>query len=54
MLGFADQVTVRYIGTFLATGAYISNWAALNCYQANNITGYVRQCCEFEESTKFN
>ncbi|CAF9907961.1 MAG: hypothetical protein HETSPECPRED_007949 [Heterodermia speciosa] len=39
MLGFADQVTVRYIGTFLATGAYISNWAALNCYQANNITG---------------
>lgn len=43
MLGFADQVTVRYIGTFLATGAYISNWAALNCYQANNITGYVGQ-----------
>ena len=41
MLGFADQVTVRYIGTFLATGAYVSNWAALNCYQANNITGYV-------------
>ena len=39
MLGFANQVTVRYVGTFLATGAYISNWAALNCYQANNITG---------------
>ena len=29
MLGFPSQVTVRYIGTFLATGAYISNWAAL-------------------------
>ena len=42
MLGFARQVTVRYIGTFLATGAYISNWAALNSYQANNITGYVQ------------
>ncbi|KAG6988854.1 hypothetical protein G7Y79_00069g096460 [Physcia stellaris] len=39
MLGFANQVAVRYIGTFLATGAYISNWAALNSYQANNITG---------------
>ena len=39
MLGFSDQVTVRYIGTYLATGAYISNWAALNSYQASNITG---------------
>ena len=39
MLGFADQVAVRYIGCFLATGAYISNWAALNSYQANNVTG---------------
>jgi cyanate permease len=25
MLGFSTQVTVRYIGTFLATGGYISN-----------------------------
>ncbi|KAJ9627301.1 hypothetical protein H2203_003763 [Taxawa tesnikishii (nom. ined.)] len=40
MLGFADQVTVRYVGTYLATGAYVSNWAALNAYQANNIVGY--------------
>lgn len=39
MLGFTDQVAVRYIGTFLATGAYISNWAALNAYQANNVAG---------------
>lgn len=39
MLGFEDQVTVRYIGTFLATGAYVSNWAALSTYQANNIRG---------------
>lgn len=39
MLGFADQVTVRYIGVYLATGAYVSNWAALNGYQASNITG---------------
>jgi hypothetical protein len=33
------QVTVRYVGCFLATGAYISNWAALNAYQANNVVG---------------
>ncbi|EEP76666.1 conserved hypothetical protein [Uncinocarpus reesii 1704] len=41
MLGLpsSTQVTVRYIGTFLATGAYVSNWAALNAYQANNIVG---------------
>ncbi|KAF2238121.1 putative MFS transporter [Viridothelium virens] len=39
MLGFANQVTVRYVGTYLATGAYVSNWAALNAYQANNIVG---------------
>ena len=39
MLGFPSQVTARYIGVYLATGAYVSNWAALNAYQANNITG---------------
>ncbi|EEH33674.2 hypothetical protein PAAG_04723 [Paracoccidioides lutzii Pb01] len=41
MLGLptSKQVTVRYIGTFLATGAYVSNCAALNAYQANNIVG---------------
>ncbi|PVH82926.1 retrograde regulation protein 2 [Cadophora sp. DSE1049] len=39
MLGFANQVTVRYVGTYLATGAYVSNWAAMNAYQASNIVG---------------
>ncbi|KAF2200166.1 MFS general substrate transporter, partial [Delitschia confertaspora ATCC 74209] len=39
MLGFSDQVTVRYVGTFLATGAYVANWAAMATYQANNIVG---------------
>ncbi|KAJ5092168.1 hypothetical protein NUU61_007038 [Penicillium alfredii] len=41
MLGLpvSTQVTVRYIGTFLATGAYVSNWAALNAFQANNVVG---------------
>ena len=39
MFGFADQATVRYIGTYLATGAYVSNWAALYAYQGNNIVG---------------
>ncbi|KAJ5825783.1 Major facilitator superfamily domain general substrate transporter [Penicillium riverlandense] len=38
-LPVSTQVTVRYIGTFLATGAYVSNWAALNAFQANNIVG---------------
>jgi hypothetical protein len=37
MLGFSSQVTVRYVGTYLATGAYVSNWAAMNAYQASNI-----------------
>ncbi|KAJ5677380.1 Major facilitator superfamily domain general substrate transporter [Penicillium maclennaniae] len=35
----SKQVTVRYIGIFLATGAYVSNWAALNAFQANNVVG---------------
>lgn len=39
MLGFVDQVTVRYIGAFLATGAYVSNWAAITAYYQNNIAG---------------
>lgn len=39
MLGFANQVTVRYVGTYLATGAYVSNWAAMNAYQSSNIVG---------------
>ena len=39
MLGFSSQVTVRYIGTYLATGAYVSNWAALSAYYASNIAG---------------
>lgn len=39
MIGLPNQVTVRYIGTFLVTGAYVSNWAALNAFMANNIVG---------------
>lgn len=38
-LPVSKHVTVRYIGVFLATGAYVSNWAALNAFQANNIVG---------------
>lgn len=38
-LPVSKQVTVRYIGVFLATGAYVSNWAALNAFQANNVVG---------------
>ena len=39
MLGFAHQVTVRYVGTYLATGAYVSNWADFTAYYQNNIAG---------------
>jgi hypothetical protein len=39
MLDLPSQITVHYIGTYVATGAYISNWATLNAYQSNNTTG---------------
>lgn len=39
MLGFPSNVAVRYVGVLFATGAYVSNWAAMNAYQMNNITG---------------
>jgi MFS family permease len=39
MLGFSDNQAARYVGTYLATGSYVANWAALNAYQANNIVG---------------
>ncbi|KAK5013920.1 hypothetical protein LTR60_003617 [Cryomyces antarcticus] len=54
MLGFSSQVTVRYIGTFLATGAYVSNWAALNAYQANNIVGQWKRAFTAAAVTAFN
>ncbi|KAK4226842.1 major facilitator superfamily domain-containing protein [Podospora fimiseda] len=41
VLGFAGNPGVRYFGIFLATGAYVANWAALSAYQANNVVGYV-------------
>lgn len=54
MLGFTDQVTVRYIGTYLATGAYVSNWAGLATYQANNITGQWKRVFTAAMVTAFN
>ncbi|KAH9845720.1 Major Facilitator Superfamily [Teratosphaeria destructans] len=39
LLGFVEQVAARYIGSFLATGAYVSNWAGITAYYQNNITG---------------
>jgi MFS family permease len=41
VLGFARNSGARYFGVFLATGAYVGNWAALTAYQANNVVGYV-------------
>lgn len=54
MLGFASQATVRYIGTFLATGAYVSNWAALTAYYQNNITGQWKRVFAAAVVTAFN
>lgn len=39
MLGFPTDVAVRYAGVLIATGAYVSNWAAMNAWQMNNVTG---------------
>lgn len=41
MLGLppADHVATRYAGAFIATGAYVCNWAAVNAYIANNVIG---------------
>ncbi|WEW58467.1 hypothetical protein PRK78_003935 [Emydomyces testavorans] len=56
MLGLpaSKQVTVRYVGTFLATGAYVSNWAALNAYQANNIVGQWKRATVAAAATASN
>ena len=54
MLGFARQPAVRYIGIFLATGAYVSNWAALSAYYQNNITGQWKRALTAAVVTAFN
>jgi sugar phosphate permease len=54
MLGFASNVTARYIGTFLATGAYISNWAALSAYQTSNIAGQWKRAFTAATVAAFN
>lgn len=54
MLGFSDQVTVRYIGTYLATGAYVANWAGMATYQANNIVGQWKRVFTAAAVTAFN
>jgi hypothetical protein len=54
MLGFSDQVAVRLIGTYLATGAYVANWAAMAAYQANNIVGQWKRVFTAAAVTAFN
>jgi hypothetical protein len=36
MLGFSSQVSVRYVGTYLSTGAYISNVSTKYSYQTSS------------------
>lgn len=54
MLGFAKQVTVRYIGTYLVTGAYVSNWAAITTFQTSNITGQWKRAFTAAACTAMN
>jgi MFS family permease len=54
MLGFVNDPSVRYAGTFLATGSYVANWAALNAYMANNITGQWKRVFAAAITTAFN
>ncbi|KAE9991860.1 hypothetical protein EG327_010738 [Venturia inaequalis] len=54
MIGFVNAATVRYIGTFLATGAYIANWAAINAYMSSNITGQWKRVFTAAVTTSFN
>jgi len=54
MLGFSHHVAVRYAGTYLATGAYVANWAAMATYQANNIVGQWKRVWTAALVTAFN
>lgn len=54
MLGLASNIAVRYIGTFLATGAYISNWAALSAYYTSNIAGQWKRAFTAATVAAFN
>lgn len=54
MLGFAESNVVRYIGTFLATGAYVSNWAAISAYWASNTVGQWKRAFFAALITAFN
>ncbi|KAJ5577849.1 uncharacterized protein N7459_006813 [Penicillium hispanicum] len=56
MLGLpiSTHLTVRYAGTFLATGAYVSNWAALNAFMANNVAGQWKRVATAATVSAFN
>ncbi|KAL2168910.1 hypothetical protein VTG60DRAFT_6745 [Thermothelomyces hinnuleus] len=54
VLGFARNSGARYFGVFLATGAYVGNWAALTAYQANNVVGQWKRVFTAAACTMFN
>ncbi|KAL2137323.1 hypothetical protein VTI74DRAFT_5054 [Chaetomium olivicolor] len=54
VLGFATNSGARYFGVFLATGAYVGNWAALTAYQANNVVGQWKRVFTAAACTMFN
>ncbi|KIW07647.1 uncharacterized protein PV09_01589 [Verruconis gallopava] len=54
MLGFINDARIRYAGTFLVTGSYVANWAALNAYMASNITGQWKRVFASAMTTAFN
>jgi hypothetical protein len=54
MLGFSGSSTVQYTGIYLATGGYVSNWAAMNAYQSSNIVGQWKRATFAAASTACN
>ncbi|KAH6619373.1 major facilitator superfamily domain-containing protein [Chaetomium sp. MPI-SDFR-AT-0129] len=54
VLGFAHNSGARYFGVFLATGAYVGNWAALTAFQANNVVGQWKRVFTAAACTMFN
>ena len=54
MLGFAESSVVRYVGTYLATGAYVSNWAAISAFWSNNVTSQWKRAFTAAVVTAFN
>ena len=54
MTGFANNLAARYIGTFLATGAYVSNYAAVTAYSQTNVATHWKRVFTAASITAMN